>query len=286
MLLNQEDSKAVSRTMAYSNYLTKSRVLLLESYKTTLSALEATRQDIIQKTQLLSINQATLAAQESAIQSTAVERSQLMSKLKQAISSDKQKVVQLQSNQQQLQQLLNKLRLKEEAKLAEEQAYKAKAQAEAEMAKQHNEEAPMQKPVLANNKGFNLNKGKLPWPTRGKMVNLFGQSRQNSAMRWQGLRFIAAEGTPIYSVYSGKVVFAEWFRGKGLLMIIDHGGGYMTLYAHNQSLIKDVGDTVKTGETIAIMGNSGGLPSPELYFELRLKGEPLNPSTWLSRNNG
>ena len=85
------------------------------------------------------------------------------------------------------------------------------------------------------------------------------------------------------AVHHGRVIFADWFRGKGLLMIIDHGNGYMTLYAHNQSLLRETGDWVSAGETVAAVGNSGGLDHSELYFEIRHLGQPLNPKYWLKK---
>jgi murein hydrolase activator len=99
----------------------------------------------------------------------------------------------------------------------------------------------------------------------------------------QGITFFAAEGTPVYAVYSGKIVFSDWLNGYGLLLIIDHGQGFMTLYAHNQSLFKRKGSTVGTGEQIAAVGHSGGIKQNGLYFEVRKHGKTVSPREWLSQ---
>jgi septal ring factor EnvC (AmiA/AmiB activator) len=109
------------------------------------------------------------------------------------------------------------------------------------------------------------------------------QNNSNSFEKMnQGLMFFANEGEPVSSVYPGKVVFSDWLRGYGLLLIIDHGNGFMTLYAHNQSLYKHKGDTVHQGESIASVGHSGGILKNGLYFEVRQRGKAVPPLEWLS----
>jgi septal ring factor EnvC (AmiA/AmiB activator) len=102
-------------------------------------------------------------------------------------------------------------------------------------------------------------------------------------VKWSGVLLEAAAGTPVRAVYHGRVAYADWLPGLGLLMIVDHGGGYMTLYGHNEALLKESGDWVEPGEPIAQVGDTGGQARPGLYFEIRLKGEPVNPHPWIAR---
>ena len=123
--------------------------------------------------------------------------------------------------------------------------------------------------------------GKLPNPVAGSVINRFGQTRQGS-IKWQGHRFLARMGDDVSAVAYGRVVYANWLSGQGLLMALDHGDGYLTLYAHNQSLLRSVGEWVEAGEIIATVGNSGGLDETALYFEIRHNGKAINPRRWLS----
>jgi septal ring factor EnvC (AmiA/AmiB activator) len=128
---------------------------------------------------------------------------------------------------------------------------------------------------------FSALKGSLPWPVRGRLAQKFGSPRTEGA--WDGVLIDAPEGMEIKAVTQGKVVYAEWMRGYGLLIIIDHGHGYMTLYAFNQSLYKKMGDTVAAGDVIASVGQSGGRSEAGLYFGIRNKGVPIDPLEWCRR---
>ena len=136
------------------------------------------------------------------------------------------------------------------------------------------------KQTTVGNQGFFQAKGSLPWPVKGKPIAFFGDKRADSGIAWEGITLAASMGEPIKAVFSGRVVFSDWFQGQGLLLIIDHGQGYLSLYSHNQSLLKNTGAMVVGGETIATAGNSGGQPQSGLYFEIRHKGEPQNPEHW------
>ncbi|RMD69945.1 MAG: peptidase M23, partial [Gammaproteobacteria bacterium] len=118
---------------------------------------------------------------------------------------------------------------------------------------------------------------RLCWPVSGKLAARFGQVRR-SGLPWQGVLILAPEGQPVRAVARGRIVFADWLRGYGFLVIIDHGGNYMSLYGHNQRLVKKVGDFVEAGEVIAYVGKSGGRIRPGLYFEIRRRGKPVDPT--------
>ena len=119
-------------------------------------------------------------------------------------------------------------------------------------------------------------RGKLAWPVAGKLVASFGQTRAGG-LKWDGVLLAGAQGAPVRAIYHGRVVYADWLSGLGLLTIIDHGDGYLSLYGHNERLYKEVGERVTAGDTIATMGDSGGRPRPELYFEIRKAGKPDRP---------
>ena len=130
---------------------------------------------------------------------------------------------------------------------------------------------------------FEQLKGKLTLPVKGEVTNQFGSTRPDSTMLWKGLFMRASANQPVKAVAAGRVVFADWLRGFGNLLIIDHGKGYMSLYGNNETLYKQVGDVLRGGDTVAAVGNSGGNEDSGLYFELRHEGKPLDPGKWISR---
>jgi septal ring factor EnvC (AmiA/AmiB activator) len=130
---------------------------------------------------------------------------------------------------------------------------------------------------------FAKSKGKLAWPVQGRLAGDFGQPRGAGPVKWNGVLLEAAAGTPVRAIHRGRVAFADWLQGLGLLVIVDHGGGYMSLYGHNEALLKESGDWVEPGEPIAQVGDTGGQARPGLYFEIRLNGEPVNPNAWMAK---
>ena len=129
-------------------------------------------------------------------------------------------------------------------------------------------------------KAFAGLRGKLKWPSRGRLANRYGSRRKEGKLKWQGVMIKAPEGTEVTAISHGRIAFSDWLRGFGLLTIIDHGDGYMSLYGGNQSLYKEVGDWVEAGDVIASVGNSGGHRETALYFEIRHNGKPTNPLKW------
>jgi septal ring factor EnvC (AmiA/AmiB activator) len=135
-------------------------------------------------------------------------------------------------------------------------------------------------PSLQDAAPFGKQQGKMLFPVAGKIINMYGSSRNKGKLRWQGVFISAAEGEPIHAIHHGRVVFSDWLRGFGLLLIINHGDGYMSLYGHNQSLYRQAGDWVATNEIISTAGVSGGQEQAGLYFEIRKSGKPTNPTSW------
>ena len=124
-------------------------------------------------------------------------------------------------------------------------------------------------------------KGELPWPISGSVINDYGDARAGDQLRWNGVIMDAPAGTPVRTVYHGRVVYADWLPGLGLLVIVDHGDAYMSLYGHNETILKELGDWVAPGEVIAQVGDSGGQSRNALHFEIRRNGEPIDPRPWM-----
>ncbi len=128
---------------------------------------------------------------------------------------------------------------------------------------------------------FSSTKGSLNWPVAGPLLRDYGQPRAGGDLKWNGVLLQAPLGVPVSAVYYGRVVYADWLPGLGLLIIVDHGGDYMSLYGHNETILTELGARVSSGETIALTGQSGGQAQPALYFEIRHSGEPVNPHSWI-----
>ena len=157
----------------------------------------------------------------------------------------------------------------------------AQAKKPAERAEVPSSPSPVKTVSLGTRVNLATLKGRLAYPVNGTLTHRFGQARQDMpGSQWQGFRFKAAEGSDVKAVAPGKVVYADWLRGFGNLIIVDHGHGYMTVYANNDALLKKIDDNVQQGETISTVGTSGGNKDPGLYFELRKNGKPINPKQW------
>lgn len=251
ILLNQEEPGRIERLLAYSDYFNRALADAIEQHKATLVKIEESRIATEAKRQDLLASRDSLAKQKKELQKSHATRSQSLKQLHAGIRTERQKLQQLEQDRKQLEALLRRV----------------------------NTNIPrFQMPD--GSIPFPKSKGKLIWPTQGRLDNRYGTSRSSGGLPWQGVSFHAPAGQDVLSVHNGRVLFADWFRGKGLLLIIDHGEGYMTLYAHNQLLLKEAGDWVSAGEKIATVGNSGGLEQPELYFEIRFQGEPVSPVQW------
>jgi septal ring factor EnvC (AmiA/AmiB activator) len=126
--------------------------------------------------------------------------------------------------------------------------------------------------------------GRLDWPVNGKVIHDFGQPRVGGKINWNGVVFAVPRGSEVRAVHYGQIAFADWLTGLGLLVIIDHGDGFMTLYGYNESILKNTGDWVSPGDVIATVGDSGGQRQSSLYFELRKGAKPINPNDWVIKS--
>ncbi len=253
LLLNQEDPNKVSRTLKYYDYFLKARAEKVEQYLQTMAELNRVETGIDERQAALTQRRATLAEQQQKLEKNLRVRSEVLVRLDRQITNSKQALKQLHSERKRLETVIRTL-----------------------------EESIAKLVSPTNTEPFNRRKGKLPWPVKGTLSQYFGATR-TADITWNGWLLKANEGTPVHAVHHGRIIFSDYLRGHGMLVIIDHGDGYMSLYAHNQVLLKVTGDWVQTGEPIARVGNSGGQRDHALYFEIRHNGRPTNPKSWLTR---
>jgi septal ring factor EnvC (AmiA/AmiB activator) len=251
IVLNQESPHTVARSLAYYRYFFRARNSLLESYRKTLRELAAVEQDIDTTMAELETRGETLVKQQEELTAAQATRKQAMDELSASISSASAQLKQKEQDRKQLEELLRAI-----------------------------EEAIVDLQVPENYATFQSAKGKMPWPVKGKHSNQFNRARNEGKMRWQGVTIPASEGTKVNAIHHGRVVYADWLRGSGLLLIIDHGEGFMSLYAHNESLLREVGEWVTADTPISTVGNTGGEEKAALYFEIRHNGKPVDPSKW------
>jgi len=252
LLLNQERPSAVGRMLVYFSYFSRARQAKIETMKTTLQELETLKSGIELKNQALLALQQERQQQVARLQAQQRQREEAVVRLQRHLHNQGDELKRLQQDEKQLQALVVSLQ---------------------ELLSDIPADGGQQKP-------FKALKGALSWPARGHLASRFGSARGNSGLQWQGVLIEAPEGGQVRAVSQGRVAFADWLRGFGLLLIIDHGDGYMTLYGHNQALYKEVGEWVDSGEVVGTLGASGGQSAAGLYFEIRHNGHPVNPLGW------
>lgn len=290
LLLNQQNPEKFSRTLTYYDYLNKARFEQVASFNETLRQLANVEAGIEEQRSKLAQQQDGLRERRNQLAEVRKERQQTLAKLSSDLSTREQKLQARRQEQAQMERVLKTIEetLARQAREAE-QARQRELLAERERQRQQQQATgssaapgPLVSSTGASFGGpFAQAKGKLPWPVDGRLVARYGTPRGGDARtKWDGVLIGAAVGSQVRAVHGGRVVFADWLRGAGLLVILDHGNGYLTLYGHNQSLLKDAGDIVKAGEPIATVGTSGGQEAAALYFAIRQQGRPSDPAQW------
>jgi murein hydrolase activator len=252
LLLNQEDPASVGRMLTYQGYFARARAQRMDEYRASLQALQEAGQAVIEQ-------QAQIAAlrgqqQQQAARLAAEQESsrKVVAALQEKLQSGNTRLVQLQQDEQRVNQLVKSL----------QEAMR---------------DIP---PGPGSRKNIHQLKGKLPWPVAGRVSLAYGARQASGQTTSRGVHISAPLGAEVRAMARGRVAFADWLRGFGLLIIIDHGSGYMTLYGENSSLYKAVGEWVEQGEVISAAGSSGGQARTGVYLELRKDGQPINPATW------
>ena len=250
MLLNQEQPDRMSRVMQYYDYFNQARVDSVKVLDEDIQRLTSVEEALEQEQTALAAVIVSQREQGKRLQADKKQRKQLLLSLAKKIKSSAQTLTELKENEKRLTNLLASIQ-------------------------QAINDIPVSR---QQNKPFKSQKGKLHWPVKGRLWKRFGSARKSG--RYDGVVISAKEGSSIRSISHGRVVYADWLRGYGLLIIVDHGANYLSLYAFNESLYKGVGDWVNAGESIATVGLSGGQSKAGLYFSIRKKGKPVNPIHW------
>lgn len=271
-LLNHEDPETVSRSMVYYDYFNRARAEQIDAYIELLGKLDTLQPEIEKKAEDLRVAKLDLDKERRQLLEAQAERTRTLASLNSNIQSKDEQLKQRARDRDALDQVLRKIERDARARETKERTTKERESL-----------AESQLQPVQSGRPFRELRGQLPWPVAGKPDNRFGGSRYGSEMRWQGISIRAREGDSVQAIHNGKVVFADWLRGSGLLIIVDHGDGYISLYAHNQTLLKAAGDAVKAGDAIATVGSSGGEDHAGLYFEIRHKGVPADPAAWCRR---
>ncbi|MEO8644444.1 murein hydrolase activator EnvC [Pseudomonas sp.] len=302
LLLNQQNPEKFARTLTYYDYLSQARLEQLKNFNETLRQLANVEKDIAMQQAQLLVQKSSLDSQRDELDKVRKERQQVLAKLSDDVKVRDQKLAAREQDQADLSKVLKTIeetlaRQAREAEEARQKALIAQQEAEKKRLREAQEQADAtdapRKPVkstpgaLVSSSGetfggaFASTRGKLPWPVDGRLLARFGESRGDDARtKWDGVMISASAGSQVHAVHGGRVVFADWLRGAGLLVILDHGNGFLSLYGHNQTLLKSAGDVVKAGESISTVGNSGGQDAPALYFAIRQQGHPSDPAQW------
>jgi septal ring factor EnvC (AmiA/AmiB activator) len=251
LLLTQEDPSRSARMLRYYSDFNRARLDGITAYRTTLQSLDNTAARLLVTEQALQGSRQTLEQAQTALATETTRREELLAGLAEEMAARSTELDQLREDQQRLESLVQQIR-----------------------------DVVINIPAPEDLAPFADARGRLPRPVDGEALNRFGQSYSDGNLHRQGIVLGAAEGTPVRAVHPGRVVFADWLRGSGLLVVVDHGAGYMSLYANTGSLIKRKGDWVNRGEPLATAGRDGGSGQPGLYFEIRHNGQAQDPAQW------
>lgn len=252
LVLNQKNPDEMARVTRYFAYVQAARQQRIREFRTLVEEAEAQALRLQRQRDRVGEAAKQLEQRRLALQNERQARGQTLAKLQRGIVDRDARARQLERDRAELEELLERL-LRSVPELALDR-----------------QETP-----------FATLRGKLPWPANGRIISGFGRAGR-SVLHRNGLEIGARAGSEVRAIHSGHVVFADWMRQFGLLIIVDHGGGFLSLYGHNESLLKHSGEWVSPGETIAMVGDSGGQEKPGLYFELRRDGKPVDPKPWLS----
>ncbi len=251
LLLNQEDPAAVARMLVYQGYFTRARTERIQDFRETLARLGEREQVLLERRASLEALYREQQAQSDSLTGEQARQHQLLVEIEKQLGDKTDELKSLQQDEQRLGKLVEKLR-----------------------------RALLDVPMGELDKPLKSLKGKLSWPVTGRVTRNYGEKLGVGDARSRGLMIATHADTDVHAIAKGRVAFADWLRGFGLLMIIEHGDGYMSLYGRNNSLYKGVGEWVERGEVIAAAGNSGGQRNSALYLELRKNGRPVDPRSW------
>jgi septal ring factor EnvC (AmiA/AmiB activator) len=252
VLLNTDNPQDLGRQMHYFEAIKEARTEKIRNLQSLLQKVKDTEQAIKGKTADLKQQSLELHSRQMQLSETLTKKQAILAKLEKTIQSNSERLKKMQADRTRIESLLREL-----------------------------EASVLNLPLPSDSEPFSKQKSKLPWPSHAKVSTKFGSKIANGKLTQNGIRFDTKENDSVTAIYSGRVIFSNWIRGFGLLIIIDHGEQFMSLYGNNKSLTKETGDWVRAGETIAISSESTTNPESGLYFEIRKNGQPINPLKWL-----
>ena len=253
LLLNQRDPARAGRMLAYYGYFGRARAAQIVTIQQRIERLDQIESELRDAESRLAELRTERQSRLGQLQGRRDERQNVLAALQRESQSRSQSLTRLRSQQADLEKLLREL-----------------------------ERSLRSAPPPETSTAFGKLRGRLDWPVAGKLVAEYGGQRA-AGVKWDGVVVAAERAAPVRAVSAGRVVYADWLPGLGLLTIIDHGEGYLSLYGYNDELRKAAGENVATGEVIAAAGDTGGRTRPELYFEIRRAGKPLDPQPWFRR---
>ena len=256
LLLNQQDPATLGRVMAWYGYLNDYRGDNIDVVSTRIRELAALSSELAAEEARLAEIARERYAELTTLGQAQEKRQALLASLRQKIDTESREVERLAAQEKDLSRLIAELT------------------------------SILSDYPITSEDPFRAHKGRLTWPVAGTLLHDFGQPRVGDSLKWNGVVMAAPRGSEVRAVYHGRVAFADWLAGLGLLVIVDHGDGYMTLYGYNETILKDAGDWVAPGDVIATVGNSGGQPQSALYFEVRSGTQPVDPADWVTRRPG
>jgi len=285
LILSGEESQRSERILAYFGYFNQERQQTIENQKETRASLAAQRTSLQSKMEQQKSLLAEQQVQQQKLEQAQSARKQTLSSLESSLQKDEQTLAELRANESKLQ---NKIAAAERAARARAEKEAREAAAVRAKEQQAKKQGSTYKPtqseqsLISRTGGLGRAGGQNIWPVKGSVLHRFGETLQGE-LRWKGMVISAREGSDVRAIADGRVLLADWLQGYGLVVVIDHGKGDMSLYGYNQSALVNVGQQVKAGQPIALVGNSGGQGQPALYFEIRRQGQAVNPQPWLGR---
>jgi septal ring factor EnvC (AmiA/AmiB activator) len=289
LILSGEESQRSERILAYFSYLNEARQQTIEELKQTRLKLAKQKTTLVakqgQQKSLLGEQQ----TQQQKLEQARGARKQTLTALEASLEKDQQRLVELRQNETRMRDKIARAEREARARAEREAREAAKVREQMRAKEQQAKKtgtsykpSEADRSLIARTGGLGRPSGQAMWPVRGRTLHSFGEQLQGE-LRWKGMVISAAEGSEVKAIADGRVLLADWLQGYGLVVVVEHGKGDMSLYGYNQSALVNVGAQVRAGQPIALVGTSGGQGTPSLYFEIRRQGQAVNPLPWLGR---
>lgn len=272
LVLARENPNDMARQLHYLAYIARARAQLVDGLRRNLAELDRLTREIAEEAEAIARIAKEQATQKKRLENEKRARAQVLTRVSRDIRAQQQQIRVMQNNENRLTRLIDQL-----TRLVQQQPQRTQKPVQGGKPRTRNDTVPAD----TGSGAFAAMRGTLALPVRGELGGRFGSPRSDGGITWKGVYIAARSGDDVKAVAGGRVVYADWLRGFGNLLIIDHGDSYMTLYANAEALLKQVGEVIRGGDTIATVGNSGGNAESGLYFEMRHAGKPFDPLTWV-----